>query len=162
QRQRRMILELNKIRRIINLYSGYERENRTSTVVAPVEGADQETADQISEIMMYVYNKAQAEYVFSEAFEHSLKTGLAMVGMYIDYTRDKVNGDLCFYWKPFNAMILDPYFTKRDLSDCDKVATRDLLGRGAIKALLPNVPPEVIDNIPPGIRDNKFQYLGIY
>src|SRR5690606_70007 len=49
QRQRRMILELNKIRRIINLYSGYERENRTSTVVAPVEGADQETADQISE-----------------------------------------------------------------------------------------------------------------
>lgn len=162
QRQRRMILELNKIRRIINLYSGYERENRTSTVVAPVEGADQETADQISEIMMYVYNKAQAEYVFSEAFEHSLKTGLAMVGMYIDYTRDKVNGDLCFYWKPFNAMILDPYFTKRDLSDCDKVATRDLLGRGAIKALLPNVSPEIIDNIPPGIRDNKFQYLGIY
>lgn len=161
-RQKRMILELNKIRRIINLYSGYERENRTSTVVMPVENADQETADQLSEVMMYVYAKTQAEYVFSEAFEHSLKTGLAIIGMYIDYSNDKVNGDLKFYWKPFNALILDPYFTKRDLSDCDQAATRDLLGRENIKALLPNVDPDIIDNIPAGIRDNKYQYLGLY
>ena len=115
QRQRRMILELNKIRRIVNLYSGYERENRTSTVVFPVEPSDQETADQLSEIMQFVYTKGQAEYVLSEAFEHSLKTGLAIIGIYIDYSRDKVNGDIKFYWKPFNALILDPYFTKRDL-----------------------------------------------
>lgn len=161
-RQKRMILELNKIRRIINLYSGYERENRTSTVVSPVENADQETADQLSEAMMYVYAKTQAEYVFSEAFEHSLKTGMSIIGMYIDYSNDKVNGDLRFYWKPFNALILDPYFTKRDLSDCDQAATRDLLGRDYIKALLPFVDPEVIDNIPAGIRDNKYQYLGLY
>lgn len=161
-RQKRMIIELNKIRRIINLYSGYERENRTSTIVSPIESADQETADQLSEIMLYVYSKAQSEYVFSEAFEHSLKTGLAIIGMYIDYSNDKVNGDLKFYWKPFNALILDPYFTKRDLSDCDQAATRDLLGREHIKALLPNVDPEVIDNIPAGIRDNKYQYLGLY
>lgn len=161
-RQKRMIVELNKIRRIINLYSGYERENRTSTVVSPVENADQETADQLSEIMMYVYAKTEAEYVFSEAFEHSLKTGMSIIGMYIDYTHDKVNGDLKFYWKPFNALILDPYFTKRDLSDCDQAATRDLLGRDYIKALLPSVDPEVIENIPAGIRDNKYQYLGLY
>lgn len=162
QRQRRMILELNKIRRIINLYSGYERENRTSTVVFPVENSDQETADQLSEVMMNVYAKTQAEYIFSEAFEHSLKSGLAMVGMYMDFSRDKVNGDLKFYWRPFNSMILDPYFTNRDLSDCDQAAARHLLGRDNVKALLPWVDPSVIDQIPTGIRDNKYQYLGIY
>lgn len=162
QRQRRMILELNKIRRIVNLYSGYERENRTSTVTAPVETSDQETADQLSEVMLYVYSKAQAEYVFSEAFDHHLKTGLAMVGIYIDYSRDKLNGDIKFYWKPFNAMILDPYFTKRDLSDCDQVGTRDLLSRNSVQALLPWVDPKMIDMLPTGIRDNKYQYLGIY
>lgn len=161
-RQRRMILELNKIRRIINLYSGYERENRTSTVIFPQESNDQLTADQFSEVMLAVYNKAQSEYIFSEAFEHSLKTGLAIVGMYLDYTNDKVNGDLKFYWKPYNALILDPYFTKRDLSDCDQAATRDLLGRNRVKALLPNVPSEIIDNLPTGFRDNKFQYMGYY
>ncbi len=80
----------------------------------------------------------------------------------MDYSRDKVNGDIKMYWKPFNSMMLDPYFTKRDLSDCDQASTRDLLSKEAIKALLPGVDPSVIDNLPTGIRDNKYQYLGIY
>lgn len=162
EKQHRMILELNKIRRVINLFSGYERENRTSTVVAPVEGSDQDTADLFSEVMMYVYAKAQSEYIFSEAFEHSLKTGLSIIGIYIDYQEDKINGTLKFYWKPFNAVMLDPYFTRRDLGDCDQASTRDLLSREQVKALLPWVPESEIDNIPTGIRDNKYQYLGIY
>ncbi len=161
-RQRRMVLELNKIRRVVNLYSGYERENRLSTVVAPVEDSDEVTADIFSDVMIYTYEKGDAHHVISEAFEHSLKTGLSIVGIYIDYSKDKINGDIKFYWKPFNALMLDPYFTKRDLSDCDQASTRDLLGRDQVKALLPWVDPSIIDNIPTGIRDNKYQYLGIY
>ena len=162
ERQNRMILELNKIRRVVNLYSGYERENRTATVCAPVEGSDVQTADQFSNLMYYVYDKANSDYIISEAFEHSLKTGLSIIGLYMDYSRDKVNGDIKMYWKPFNALMLDPYFTKRDLSDCDQASTRDLLSKEQIKALLPWVEEKVIDDLPTGIRDNKYQYLGIY
>lgn len=162
ERQNRMILELNKIRRVVNLYSGYERENRTATVCAPVEGSDTRTADQFSNLLYYIYDKSNADYVISEAFEHSLKTGLAIIGLYMDYSRDKVNGDIKMYWKPFNALMLDPYFTKRDLSDCDQASTRDLLSKEQIKFMLPWVDPSVIDNLPTGIRDNKYQYLGIY
>lgn len=162
ERQNRMVLELNKIRRVVNLYSGYERENRTQTVTAPVEGSDEVTADLFSNVMYYVYDKGNADYIFSEAFEHALKTGLAIVGIYMDYSKDKVNGDIKFYWKPFNALMLDPYFTKRDLSDCDQASTRDLLSKEAVKAMLPWIPVEDIDSIPTGIRDNKYQYLGIY
>ena len=162
ERQNRMVLELNKIRRVVNLYSGYERENRTQTVTAPVEGSDEVTADLFSSVMYYVYDKGNADYVFSEAFEHALKTGLAIVGIYMDYSKDKVNGDIKFYWKPFNALMLDPYFTKRDLSDCDQASTRDLLSKEQVKAMLPWVDEDVIDAIPTGIRDNKYQYLGIY
>ena len=162
ERQNRMVLELNKIRRVVNLYSGYERENRTQTVCAPVEGSDTVTADLFSNVMYYVYEKGNADYIISEAFEHALKTGLAIIGIYMDYSKDKVNGDIKFYWKPFNALMLDPYFTKRDLSDCDQASTRDLLSREAVKALLPGVDPDIIDRIPTGIRDNKYQYLGIY
>ncbi len=157
-----MVLELNKIRRVINLYSGYERENRTATVCSPVEGSDVQTADQFSDVMYYVYDKANADYIVSEAFEHSLKTGLSIIGIYMDYSNDKVNGDIRMYWKPFNALMLDPYFTKRDLSDCDQASTRDLLSKEQIKSMLPWVDPSVIDNLPTGIRDNKYQYLGIY
>lgn len=161
-KQNRIVLELNKIRRVINLYSGYERENRTATVLAPMEPGDQESADLFNDVMYYVYEKGNADYVTSEAFEHSLKTGLGIIGIYMDYEHDKVNGDIKFYWKPFNAVMLDPYFTKRDLSDCDQASTRDLLSKDEVKALLPWVPEETIDNIPTGIRDNKYQYLGIY
>lgn len=162
ERQNRMILELNKIRRVVNLYSGYERENRTATVCAPVEGSDVKTADQFSNVLYYVYEKANSDYIISEAFEHSLKTGLSIIGIYMDYSRDKVNGDIKMYWKPFNALMLDPYFTKRDLSDCDQASTRDLLSKEQIKSLLPWIDPSIIDNLPTGIRDNKYQYLGIY
>lgn len=162
EQQKRMVLQLNKVRRVINLYSGYERENRLSTVCAPVEDSDEETADLLSDVMLYVYDKGDAHHVISEAFEHCLKTGLAIVGIYIDYSKDKVNGDIKFYWKPFNALMLDPYFTKRDLSDCDQASTRDLLSREQVKCMLPWVDPSIIDNIPTGIRDNKYQYLGIY
>ena len=162
EKQNRMVLELNKIRRVVNLYSGYERENRTATVCSPVEGSDERTADQMSSVLYYIYDKANADYIISEAFEHSLKTGLAIVGLYMDYTRDKVNGDIKMYMKPFNAMMLDPYFTKRDLSDCDQASTRDLLSKEQIKSMLPWVEPSIIDNLPTGIRDNKYQYLGIY
>ena len=162
EKQNRMILELNKIRRVVNLYSGYERENRTATVCTPMEDSDVKTADQFSDVMYYVYEKANADYVISEGFEHSLKTGLAIVGLYMDYTNDKVNGDIKMYWKPFNALMLDPYFTKRDLSDCDQCSTRDLLSKEQIKSMLPWVDPSIIENLPTGIRDNKYQYLGIY
>lgn len=162
ERQNRMVLELNKIRRVVNLYSGYERENRTQTVTAPVEGSDELTADLFSNVMYYVYEHGNADYIISEAFEHALKTGLAIVGIYMDYSKDKVNGDIKFYWKPFNALMLDPYFTKRDLSDCDQASTRDLLSKEQVKSMLPWIDPDVIDAIPTGIRDNKYQYLGIY
>lgn len=162
ERQNRMILELNKIRRVVNLYSGYERENRTATVCAPIEGSDVKTADQMSNLLYYVYDKANADYIISEAFEHSLKTGLSIIGLYMDYSRDKVNGDIKMYWKPFNALMIDPYFTKRDLSDCDQCSTRDLLSKEQIKGLMPWINAEEIDQLPTGIRDNKYQYLGIY
>ncbi|TAK82094.1 MAG: hypothetical protein EPO09_21720 [Aquabacterium sp.] len=162
EQQKRMVLELNKIRRVVNLYSGYERENRLSTVCDAVEDSDVDTADLISDVMIYTYEKGNAHHVISDAFEHSLKTGLAIIGIYIDYGKDKVNGDIKFYYKPFNAIMLDPYFTKRDLSDCDQASTRDLLSREQVKSLLPWVDPQIIENIPTGIRDNKYQYLGIY
>lgn len=161
-KQNRMVLELNKIRRVVNLYSGYERENRLSTVVTPIEDADVETADILSDVMYQVYEKGDADYIFSEAFEHMLKTGLAIVGIYMDYSKDKVCGDIKFYWRPFNAMMLDPYFTRRDLGDADQASTRQLLSREQVKALLPFVDPQIIDTLPTGIRDNKYQYLGIY
>lgn len=160
--QKRTILELNRIRRIINLYSGYERENRKSIVVGPLENSDQATADQLSDVMLYTYDKGGAYQATSDCFEHQLKSGLGILGLYMSYDKDKINGDIKFYYKPFNAVMLDPYMTRRDMQDCDQAATRDLLSKEQVKLLLPWVSAREIDLLPTGIRDNKYQYLGVY
>jgi len=40
----------NRIRRIINMVTGYQRRNRKTTIVLPMEGSDELTADQFSQI----------------------------------------------------------------------------------------------------------------
>lgn len=157
--QNRNAYQVNKIRRVINLYSGYERENRVSTVIAPHEESDEQTADQLSEMMLYVYDKGDAHMAVSDAFDHSLKTGLSVIGISMDFSRDRVNGDIKFWWKPYNAVLIDPYFTKRDLSDAERCATRDLLSKDQVKALLPFVNAKEIDNLPTGVTDHKFSHF---
>jgi hypothetical protein len=159
QAENRAAYQVNKIRRVINLYSGYERENRVSTVVAPNEESDEETAEQLTDTMLYVYDKGDSHIAMSEAFDHSLKTGLSMIGISMDFSRDRANGDIKFWWKPYNAVLIDPYFTKRNLDDAERCATRDLLSKEQVKNLLPFVPEKDIDNLPTGVTDHKFSYF---
>lgn len=157
--QNRNAYQVNKIRRVINTYSGYERENRVSTVIAPHDEGDEAVAEQLTDVMLYTYDKGDAHIAISDSFTHSLKTGLSVVGLSMDYTRDRVNGEIRFWWKPYNAVLIDPYFTKRDLSDAERCATRDLLSKEQVKALLPFVDPKEIDALPTGITDHKFNHF---
>jgi hypothetical protein len=157
--QNRNAYQVNKIRRVINTYAGYERENRVSTVIAPHDDGDEQTAEQLSDVMLYTYDKGDAYVAISDAFDHSLKTGLSVVGISMDFNRDRVNGEIKFWWKPYNAVLIDPYFTKRDLSDAERCATRDLLSKEQVKALLPFVDAKEIDALPTGITDHKFNHF---
>ena len=42
----------NRVRPLLNLVSGYQRRNRKTTIVVPLENGDQQTADQFTKIMM--------------------------------------------------------------------------------------------------------------
>ena len=47
---RRKQFNFNRIRRVVNMISGHQRRNRNSSIVIPVENADQGTADQFSKL----------------------------------------------------------------------------------------------------------------
>ena len=47
----------NRVRPLCNMVSGYQRRNRKSTIVVPLENADQETADQWTKILLNVYKR---------------------------------------------------------------------------------------------------------
>lgn len=150
-------IEFNIIRRSIDFFSGYLRDNINSIVIAPVEDSDEKTADQFTKVSSYIWDKGGGFPTFLSAADECFKAGISLCGVQMDYSRDFVNGDISFFKRTFNSFYLDPTFEKPDLSDCGFAITRDLLNRPAIKQLLMKiVDSQIIDEIPGSFRDNKF------
>jgi len=149
-------LELNIMRRPIEFFSGYLRDNLNSIVFAPVEGSDQKTADQLTELSYYVWDKGGGYNTYLDSCDEMFKSGMSLTGIMMDYSKDFVNGDITFYKRCYNQFYLDPTFERLDLSDCAFAIMRDLLDRNVIKQLLLFVDPKEIDSIQNAFRDDKF------
>jgi len=156
QKEGREPLELNIMRRPLQFFSGYLRDNLNSVVVAPVEGSDQKTADQFTKLQYYIWDKGGGYNTFLDAADEGFKSGISLCGIYMDYSKDFINGDISFFKRTFNSFYLDPTFENIDLNDCAFAITRDLLDKNIIKSLLPFIEASVIDGIYGSFRDNKF------
>lgn len=156
---RRRQFNFNRIRRVINMITGRQRQHRKSTIVTPIEGSDQETADQFTKLMMHANTNGNILNTISDAFEGALTTGMNMLSVWMDYTHDPVNGDLRVDNVSYNGYLIDPYFKKMDLSDCNSMWTRKYLSRTQAKALLPGREKEIDDMQNWGGRDGKFQFM---
>lgn len=58
QKEGREPLELNIMRRPLQFFSGYLRDNLNSIVASPIEGSDQKTADQFTKLSYYKIGRA--------------------------------------------------------------------------------------------------------
>lgn len=156
---RRRQFNFNRIRRVINMISGYQRQHRKSTICTPIENSDQKTSDQFSKILMWQNQKGHVLETISEAFEGALTTGMNLLSVWMDYRNDPVNGDMQVDNVSYNGYLIDPYFKKMDLSDCNSIWTRKYLSKTQVSSLLPGRESE-INNLPGwGNRDGKFQFL---
>jgi len=156
--QRRSSFTYNKVRRIISLVDGYQRKNRLAITVAPVEDSSEETANIFTDVIQHIMSSADGYEAISDAFKGALTTGLTFLSPYVDYRDDPVSGDIKFHIDEWNAVIMDPFFTKKDLSDCSFVTRRKYLSRTEIISLHPDK-EDVINSLPWGSRDDKFTYL---
>ena len=156
--QRRSSFTYNKIRRLINLVQGYQRKNRLSTIISPIEDSSERTAEIQTDALQYVMQNADGYETISEAFKGALTTGMSFVSPWLDYRSDPVSGDVRFHHDAWNAVILDPFLTKKDLSDCSFIARRKFLSRTDVASLIPEK-QDVIDRLPWGSRDDKFTYM---
>lgn len=156
--QRRSSFTYNKIRRLINLVQGYQRKNRLNTIASPIENASEDTANLLTDVLQYIYQYAGGHELISEAFKGALTTGISFISPYVDYRDDAVSGDIRFHLDNWNQIILDPFFTKKDLSDCGFVARRKFLSRDDVISLHPEK-EDVIKALPYGSRDDKFTYM---
>lgn len=156
QKQGREPLSLNIMRRPLQFYSGYLRDNIHSVYVAPIEGSDQQTADDFTDLSLHVWNKGGGYRKFCDYADEAAKAGISLFGIYMDYTKDFINGDIKFFGRTYNSFYLDPTFEDPSLQDCSYAILRDIMSKEAVKALLPFVDQEVIDDIYTSFRDEKF------
>lgn len=155
---RRRQFNFNRIRRIINMVGGYQRQHRLSTTVIPIENSDQDTADQFTKLMFWAHNQGNIYETISEAFDGAITSGMNLLSVWMDYREDPINGTPKVDNVSYNEYLIDPFFKKPDLSDCRFVWTRKWLSKTEIKSILPDQKSEIESIYARGWRDGKFQF----
>lgn len=153
----------NRVRPICNMISGYQRRNRKSSVVVPLENGDQHTADQFTKILLHIYKKEDVYEMISEAFHQGpCITGMNLLQVYLDFQHDPVNGDIKVDNLAYNEFMIDPYFRKPDLSDAAFIWRRSYLTHQAAAAIMPAEHYDEIMSLPGNPTsmavDGRFQY----
>jgi hypothetical protein len=159
---RRRNFNFNRIRRVVNMVGGYQRRNRKSTIVVPVENGDAQTADQFTKIMMWLERQESILETVSESFHGALVTGMNLLHVWMDYRTDPVSGNIRVDNSSYNSFLIDPYFRKADLSDCNAIWKRTFLTKRECISLLPAQTEEIINlmgNQTGTAQDARFQFM---
>lgn len=156
---KRRQFNFNRIKRVINMISGHQRRNRKSTVVIPVENSDEQTASQFTKILMWNDQQESVLETISDAFEGALVTGMNLLQVWVDYRSDPVSGNIRVDNCSYNGFLIDPFFRKADLSDCNALWKRSFLTRRECMSLLPDKAEEIAGLQGQYNRDDKFQFM---
>jgi hypothetical protein len=158
--QGRSTFVYNLVRPKINMVSGYQKKHRHSSIVVPNEQADQPASDQLTKLLLYIFQFSDAYETISECFRGSLITGWNLLSLWKDYREDPLNGDIRFGRIPYNGFICDPYFSKRDFSDAAYILRRNYITVEQAKSLIPGHDKEFdLLNKIGWERDDKFTWL---
>lgn len=156
------ILMFNKILRIINMIGGYQRDNRLATQVIPSDNDPDggQTADQLTKMISWIMRQDSTYEKISDSFDGSNICGLNLLHLWMDFREDPENGEIKTERIPFNAFLMDNYWTKQDLSDCDRIWTRKYITTRQLESLIPGVRKD-IPYLGKGYaaKDGKFQFL---
>ncbi len=159
---RRKQFNFNRIRRVINMISGHQRRSRKSTIVVPVENGDSTTSDQFTKVLVWINNQESVLETISESFQGALVTGMNLLQVWVDYRNDPVSGNIKVDNCSYNSFLIDPYFRKADLSDCNAIWKRSFLTKRECLSLMPSKTDEILElpfNDSGTGRDGKFQFM---
>lgn len=156
--QRRQF-NFNHIRRVVSMIEGHQRRNRKSTIVTPVENADAHTADQFTKVLMWAQNQEGILETVSDSFRGALITGMNLMQVWLDYRTDPSSGNIKVDNCSYNSFVIDPYFRKADLSDCNGIWKREYLTRMQCISLFPKDAEQILNLPGSNHRDGKFQFM---
>ena len=156
---RRKTFNFNRIRRITNMITGYQRQHQKSILYAPRESEDQTTADQFTKLAYWANSCAHINQHISDAFEGAVITGQTMLHVWWDFRSDPINGEPAVDVLQYNDFLIDPYYRKQDLSDCNYIWRRKWMTNKDIASLLPQYADEIMSmEGQGGNHDGKYYY----
>jgi hypothetical protein len=146
----------NLIKRHVNMVAGYQRRNRKSTVAVPISTGDDALCSDYTSVLSWSENRDNFQEVFSNAFENALDTGMSLLHLYPSYINDPISGDLFTDNIAYNNFLIDPYFRKQDLSDCNYIWRRRWVSKNEAMALMPGEAEKIKGMTPGGAKDGRF------
>lgn len=156
---RKRVFNFNRIRRICNMITGFQRKHRKTTVITPRENSSMETAAQFTKLMFWLMDHSDGYEMISKAFDGAITTGMNLLNVWLDYRTDPINGDPKITNIAYNSFLIDPYFRNPDLSDCNFIWMRRFYTKPEVKSLLPHKKDEIDALMIGGYRDGKFQFM---
>jgi hypothetical protein len=156
---RRRDFNFNIIQTPCNMISGYQRQHRKQVVCTPIEGSDEAAAAQYSKLLIWANNYANVPQTFSQACDGAVTTGMNLLQVWMDYRSDPINGDIRVENLSYNNFLIDPYFRKQDLSDCNHIWIRKYLSKEEAASLMPDRKEEIMSMEGAYNKDGKFQFL---
>lgn len=154
-------LIFNKILRIRNMVTGYQRDNRLATQVIPADNDPDrgKTADQLSTVLGWVMRQDQTYDRISDCFEGAITCGMNLMQVWMDFRGDPENGEIRTSRIPYAAMLMDPYWENFE-TDCGWVWTRRYITPRQLEAIFPKIKKDMpYLNKGYAAKDGKFQYL---
>ena len=118
KRDRRAHVSINHVQSVVDVLTGFERQNRYDLKAAPMGDEDVDQANLFSMLMKHEQDKLDAASVLSECFENGTIQGASCVFIGVDYSYDPLFGDILIeLLMPGVDVLWDPMVKKLDFSD---------------------------------------------
>lgn len=123
----------------VNMVTGYQRQHRKSITYQAADGADPQTTDQYTRLIMNVAQKEGIHESYSKSCELSAIAGMNLMQPYLDYTGDDpAQGQLKVKVWEYNSFLVDPFFRQPDMSDAQFVWCQEYISKNEAEARFPD------------------------
>ncbi len=141
----RPCLTFNKIEPLIDLVSGWQRENSMRIRIFP-EGGEDKIFSEIGDKCLNAIDKwTKLGYKLDSQFDDGITCGKGWLEMAISYDDDIVFGDLIFRNPTVYQILPDPNSQEYDLSDAEDCIKLSKQSKGQLKKLFPKKAKEIGD-----------------
>lgn len=136
----RPALTFNRIRPLIKVISGYQRENSSRIKVNPEGGEDRVFSEVLDRIIKHIDKGAHFSEKSAYWFDDGLYTGKGWLEAVITYESDPIRGEIRFLQRSPYQITIDPDFNEYDLNEWPRAGYAFKvvrLTRDTLKSLFP-------------------------